>query len=51
MEKKQITLPDGRYLIFYTFPEYDPPHDMPASEDQQPSNSDAGSDEPEDPAS
>ncbi len=25
MQKRKITLPDGRYLIFYTFPEADPP--------------------------
>lgn len=30
MHKRQITLADGRYLIFYTFEDEDAPHAAPS---------------------
>ena len=35
MEKRQIGMPDGRYLIFYTFPEMAAPSGMDVEENQQ----------------
>lgn len=35
MEKRQITMQDGRYLIFYTFPEMVAPSGANVEENQQ----------------
>lgn len=42
--KRRVTLPDGRYLIFYTFTPQDPPVSSAKSEEQitHPKNADRG---------
>jgi hypothetical protein len=32
VKKREVILPDGRHLIFYTFPEQDPPQEKPKEE-------------------
>jgi hypothetical protein len=43
VQKREITLPDGRYLIFYSFPEENPPQKRTAERPKEETGKPEGS--------